>query len=264
MNKLPLKLPVFLGAALWLALPVNQVLAQKGGRGGGGGVHVSGARVGGAVHVGGVSGVRPVGGSIGHGVYPSHPIHNGNNGFRGNGNGGGVFVGGFGGGWWPGPYYYDGYYGGTAVGPYSDGGYSAYPPGDVFGSPMPGTVIPGAAIPGGGLPGGAMPGAEVAPPPRSATALVVVMVPADSAELWFNGAKTQTKGQRREFVTPELPPGQVFNYEVRVKWTVDGKEFDRTRTVRVQAGSQSIVNFMVEDREQLPAPAQLVPPVIKM
>jgi uncharacterized protein (TIGR03000 family) len=262
--KLLSRLPVLVGVGLCFALPINPAQAQKGGHGGGGG-HVGGAAVhsGGGMSMGrpsgsGVSVGRPSGGvGMGHITYPSHPIHNGN-GFGRNGFGGtGVFIGVGGGYWGSAPYYYDGYYGG--VGPYSDG-LSFYPPGDVFGSPMPGAGFPG----GGYADTPPVPPVEVAPPnPRTTTALVIVFVPTDTAELWFNGAKTQSRGQRREFVTPELPPGQVFNYEVKIRWTADGKEFERTRTVSVQSGTQSVVNFMIGDREQLPPP-QAVPPIIKM
>jgi len=187
-----------------------------------------------------------MGPGAGHITRPIAP--NRGQGFR---NGNGVFIG-FGGGgyWWPGLYGYDGYYGGIGGAPYYGDGYqSFYPPGDVFGTPMPGAVLPGS---------------ETAPTPRVATALVLVIVPTEDAELWFNGAKTQTRGQKREFLTPELPPGQIFTYEVKVRWTENGKENERTRTVRVQAGSQSGVNFQVEDREQLPLPIQVAPPPIKM
>jgi uncharacterized protein (TIGR03000 family) len=257
--------PVCLAATMFLALPANEALAQKGGRGGGGGGHVGGGGVhvgGGGVRVGSVSsaGVRSVGVSPAHISRPggpvgnwnghvSHPIHNGNNGW---GGGVGIIIGG-GSSWWPGPYFYDGYYGGGGTAVYNNY-QSYYPPSDVFSLPQQ----------GGGYSGTPMLPADVLPNPKTTTALVVVMVPTDDAELWFNGAKTQTRGQKREFLTPELPPGQVFSYEIKIRWNVDGKDFERSRTVSVQAGAQSIVNFLVEGREQLPAPVQVGPPVIKM
>jgi uncharacterized protein (TIGR03000 family) len=271
MNSFPFKLPVFVAATMLLAIPVNQAFAQKGGRGGGGGGHVSGGHVsGGGVRVGGASiaGVRPGGAGVhignasmsrpitgtthwsnaGHIIRPGVPNHN--PGFDHNHNRNNVVFFGFGGGgWWgPGPLFYDGFYGGYGAAPYTGGYFSAYPPGDVFSTPIP---------------GGEPPPMESAPTPQTMTALVVVMVPTDNAELWFNGVKTQTQGQRREFVTPELPPGQTFNYEIKARWTADGKDIERTRTVRVQAGAQSVVNFLIEDREQLPAPGnvQQQPPI---
>ena len=92
------------------------------------------------------------------------------------------------------------------------------------------------------------------PVPKSPMAAAVqVIVPHESAELWFNGVKTQTSGPRREFVTPELPPGQSYTYEVRVRWTQDGKIYELTRFVTVQAGGQATLNLL-DLREQLPPP----------
>jgi uncharacterized protein (TIGR03000 family) len=160
-----------------------------------------------------------------------------------------VFIGVGGGWWWPGAFGFDGFSGGIAAAPYYfyDNYQSFYPPGDVYGSPVPGMVVPPE---------------EAAPSPKAATAMVGVLVPTNDTELWFNGAKTQTRGTKREFVTPELPPGQTFSYEVKARWTAEGKEIERTRIVRVQAGMQSVVNFLVDEREQLPAPG--LPQGIKM
>jgi uncharacterized protein (TIGR03000 family) len=270
--KLPFQISALVGVTLCFSFPISEALAQKGGHGGGhggGGVHVGGASGGVRIGGGGVNMGRPSGGiGMGQVGRPGFPNHNGNgfgrNGFGGNGFGGaGVFFGIGGGYWGSAPYYYDGYYGG--VGPYSDA-LSFYPPGDVFGSPLPGGGYPGGGFPGAGYPDTPpIPPVEVAPPnPRTTTALVIVLLPTETADLWFNGAKTQSRGQKREFVTPELPPGQVFTYEVKIRWTVDGKDYERTRTVSVQAGAQSVVNLAIEEREQLPAPVQVVPPIIKM
>ena len=136
--------------------------------------------------------------------------------------------------------YGPGYGGGYASGA---GGGIIYPPDDIFGSPLA--------------------GGEAAPAPRAATATVHVIVPVASAELWFNGAKTQTTGMKREFVTPQLTPGQSYTYEVRARWMANGKEYDQTRKLTVQAGGQSILNFAADEREQLPAPIVL-PPTIKI
>ena len=138
---------------------------------------------------------------------------------------------------------YGGAYGSGYGGGLPYGGAGIYPPDDIFGSPIP--------------------GGETAPAPRAATATVQVSVPVASAEFWFNGAKTQTTGLKREFVTPELPPGQTYAYEVRARWVVNGKEFDQTRKMNVQAGGKTVLNFAADAREQLPAPA-VVPPTIKI
>jgi uncharacterized protein (TIGR03000 family) len=95
---------------------------------------------------------------------------------------------------------------------------------------------------------------EFAPEPRLTAAMVEIIVPTDSAEVWFNGAKTQTTGQKRQFVTPELSPGQDYTYQVRVRWSFNGKDYEETRQVTVQAGNQSMVNFMILQKDKLPLP----------
>jgi uncharacterized protein (TIGR03000 family) len=170
----------------------------------------------------------------------------------------------------PGYYrYYPGYYGfGIGLGfgyPYYYGGYSYawpyYDPydrvavGSFFGGYAYDYVPPTTVSPPGGAIGGYMPSYQPgAGNPQIRSASVQVAVPAPDAELWFNGAKTQTLGLKREFTTPDLPAGQTFTYEVRARWMQEGKQFDQTRTLTVSAGSQSGVVFSASDREILPQP----------
>jgi uncharacterized protein (TIGR03000 family) len=76
--------------------------------------------------------------------------------------------------------------------------------------------------------------------PTSAT--MNVRVPAD-AVIWFEGSKTGQRGASRTFVSPPLEKGQGFTYEIRARWTKDGKEVEQTRTVRVRAGENVDVDF---------------------
>jgi uncharacterized protein (TIGR03000 family) len=69
-----------------------------------------------------------------------------------------------------------------------------------------------------------------------------VRVPA-GAEIWFEGSKTGQTGTTRTFVSPPLEPGRGFTYEVRARWTDNGKEVDRTRQVHVRAGEKVDVDF---------------------
>jgi uncharacterized protein (TIGR03000 family) len=132
------------------------------------------------------------------------------------------------GGLWPDPFY-------TTYGTNGDSSSRMYPSNDIFGSN--GTS------------------AETGPAPKSSTATVRIKLPAASAELWFNGTKTQTSGVNREFVTPELEPGQSYSYEVRARWTANGRTMDQSRKLTVQAGGQVQLNFAGDQREQLPVPA---------
>jgi uncharacterized protein (TIGR03000 family) len=80
----------------------------------------------------------------------------------------------------------------------------------------------------------------VAPNPNSAT--MNVKVPA-GAEIWFEGSKTGQTGTTRTFVSPPLEPGRGFTYDVRARWTENGKEVDQTRQVHVRAGEKVDVDF---------------------
>jgi uncharacterized protein (TIGR03000 family) len=84
------------------------------------------------------------------------------------------------------------------------------------------------------------PEVSVAPDPMSA--IMDVRVPA-GAEIWFEGAKTGQSGSTRTFVSPPLEKGQTFTYEIRARWTQDGKPVEQTRHVNVRAGENVQVDF---------------------
>jgi uncharacterized protein (TIGR03000 family) len=67
-------------------------------------------------------------------------------------------------------------------------------------------------------------------------------LPAD-AEVWFEGHKTSQKGAVRDFYSPPLEPGKRFSYQVRARWTEDGRPVERERTVRVHADSRAEVDL---------------------
>jgi uncharacterized protein (TIGR03000 family) len=64
-----------------------------------------------------------------------------------------------------------------------------------------------------------------------------------SAILHVDGSLTQSTGEIRNFVSPALPPGQKFKYTLRATWREAGKDIERERTVRVEAGQETIVDF---------------------
>jgi uncharacterized protein (TIGR03000 family) len=81
-----------------------------------------------------------------------------------------------------------------------------------------------------------------AQPSGNLPVLVRVWLPAD-AEVWFNGTPASQKGAYREFMSPPVPPGKGYVYEVRARWMVDGQPVEQTRTVRVRAGDRVSVDF---------------------
>jgi uncharacterized protein (TIGR03000 family) len=79
----------------------------------------------------------------------------------------------------------------------------------------------------------------------AATALPVhieVRVPAD-ADIWFDDAKTTQTGTVRQFVSPPLTPGYDYTYEIRARWTEEGRRVSHTRRVSVHAGERVRVTF---------------------
>jgi uncharacterized protein (TIGR03000 family) len=81
-----------------------------------------------------------------------------------------------------------------------------------------------------------------AAPIDGSVATMNVHVPAN-AEIWFEGTKTGQSGDLRTFVSPPLESGRGFSYEVRARWTENGKEVDQTRKVSVHAGERVNVDF---------------------
>jgi uncharacterized protein (TIGR03000 family) len=151
------------------------------------------------------------------------------------------------------PIYLPDYWGtGTVIVPTAYGPYGA---GAVYQGPYgPGVVNP-AVMNGGPSPATTSPGTFVtpSPEPRPNTATVDVLVADPNAELWVNGNKAEQTGPARTFVTPELENGKPYNYEIRAKWTQNGKQYDQKRTVTVRAGEQVGLTFAVDDRVSMPA-----------
>jgi len=76
-----------------------------------------------------------------------------------------------------------------------------------------------------------------------------------NAEIWVDGDKTSQKGSLRQFTSPPLTPGQNYNYEVRARWTENGREVNQVRNVPVHAGDRLTVDFLNAPRgEQLSTP----------
>jgi uncharacterized protein (TIGR03000 family) len=69
---------------------------------------------------------------------------------------------------------------------------------------------------------------------RDNAAHIRLRVPAD-AEVWFDGERTKQTGTERVFTSPPLTPGERFAYEVRVRWTKDGRPTEATKRIRVKA-----------------------------
>jgi uncharacterized protein (TIGR03000 family) len=79
-------------------------------------------------------------------------------------------------------------------------------------------------------------------------ALLMVRVPAE-AQVFVNGSATKATGSVRRFVSRGLEIGKTYEFVVRMVTTVEGRETEQTRTVRVSAGEQSLVAFAEASEE---------------
>jgi uncharacterized protein (TIGR03000 family) len=77
-------------------------------------------------------------------------------------------------------------------------------------------------------------------------AYVTVVVPVDAA-VFFDGEATSLTGSTRTFVSPPLEQGKKYRYEVKARWTVNGKQVEQTRKVPVTAGARVRVDFLTPE-----------------
>jgi uncharacterized protein (TIGR03000 family) len=257
--------PVIATAALLFAAGAG--LAQKGRGGGGGGGSRGGPSS--SAHVAPSGGPRSMPSSAN---FRSGPVNTSN--FRGNNfdhhgdfdrhhdfdRRRDVFFFGLGGwGWWN-PWWYGGWYNPWYYGDYPYGGYPGYT--SFYNGPTTYSdeTYNGEPSPADGY---TQDNAQRGGPGRQIddnAAMIAVRVP-ENAELWFDGAKTAQTGQVRQFQTPALEPGQDYTYEVRARWTDNGRTVDRRRKVNIHAGDRLGINFMAPPgRLPAPAPAPLPAP----
>jgi uncharacterized protein (TIGR03000 family) len=77
---------------------------------------------------------------------------------------------------------------------------------------------------------------------RPAPATIRVHLPAD-ATLTIDGEATASTSSTRWFVSPPLPRGEGFSYELKAKVRRDGRVVTLTKRVPVQAGQETEVRF---------------------
>jgi uncharacterized protein (TIGR03000 family) len=131
----------------------------------------------------------------------------------------GGYYGGFYGGYYPG--YYGDYY------PYLGSSTSFYYP------PAPLTAPP---LTGAGGTGSGSAATVVVNPEQPAE--LTVEFPA-APDVTLNGAAAEGEGTARTFRSPPLKPGETYTFDVKAKWTVDGKRYEWDRTVTLGAGERS-------------------------
>jgi len=187
-------------------------------------------RVGNPYYASGYYGYSPYGWGIAspYSGYYSGPMWSGNYGYYGTGSP------------WPG--YYAGYPGSAWSGYYGTypGWANSYP--SYYSSPdyysTPSTSYGYSSASGTGSYYYGSPSRE-----GTNTALLNVRLPDPNAEVWVEGRATQQRGTSREYVSPPLNPDRSYVYDVRARWTENGKEVERTRTVPVKVGGVATVDF---------------------
>jgi uncharacterized protein (TIGR03000 family) len=71
--------------------------------------------------------------------------------------------------------------------------------------------------------------------------MIRVLVPAEDAEIWFDGAATKQRGRARLFVSPALEASGKYQYTIKARWMESGRPVDQERQVQVQPGGQPIL-----------------------
>ncbi|OYV96127.1 MAG: hypothetical protein B7Z73_01285 [Planctomycetia bacterium 21-64-5] len=133
--------------------------------------------------------------------------------------------------------------------------------------PHPSDMPADGNLPGGPAPDDNMPPDEGAPlPPAdnntgisrpSATALLTVRVPAD-AHVFVNGLPTTSTGTLRRYVSNGLRWGYNYTYQIRAEIVRDGQTITENKTVKLQAGDKSDVEFALNGSNSDPIANQPV------
>jgi uncharacterized protein (TIGR03000 family) len=101
---------------------------------------------------------------------------------------------------------------------------------------------------------GAEKGPKKEPPHRTGSlrsappdaAVIKIDVPDETASVTLDGEVVTSAGRTRYFVTPNLPKGKDFEYEVKVQWEKDGQSQSKERKIHVLAGKIAEVDFTVK------------------
>ncbi|MHB1422511.1 MAG: TIGR03000 domain-containing protein [Gemmataceae bacterium] len=134
------------------------------------------------------------------------------------------------------------------LGGYGLGGYGLYRPyygGTTIVNPTTVVVAPsGAAAAGGTVP--PLPQTQEPPqaPPVPDNAAHLQLIVPENAEVLFDGSVTTQTGTSREFVSPPLPTGKVFDYTITARYTgADGKPVTDQRVIHVHANDWFRIDF---------------------
>jgi uncharacterized protein (TIGR03000 family) len=94
------------------------------------------------------------------------------------------------------------------------------------------------------------------PVPKTSTSLekvrskVIIDTP-ENAKLYVDGQLMQTASTHRVFQTPELAPGAVYFYDIKVETVVSGKTQTEERRIYVRPGVETTVAFTGPSRSDI-------------
>lgn len=78
---------------------------------------------------------------------------------------------------------------------------------------------------------------------RSMEARITIQGMPAEAEIFFDGEPTTQRGDQRNYFTPSLEVGKIYEYEIVARWQERGKEVKRSRQVTLTGGDAVLVDF---------------------
>jgi uncharacterized protein (TIGR03000 family) len=87
-----------------------------------------------------------------------------------------------------------------------------------------------------------------------------IKVPQDDAKLFIEGKETKPTGEVREFETPEIVQGKLYEYAFLVKWEPNNyTKMTRTKTIEFKGGDDVTVDLTQKDEKNDKAEIRWVP-----
>jgi uncharacterized protein (TIGR03000 family) len=149
---------------------------------------------------------------------------------------------------WRNPYWYPPYNTNYPYPPYEaySGSYvyPSYPAATTYYSGYSGAVPPGDGMPVAPQQRVLVPhptGDVRSPPPNAA--VIRVYVPNEFATVLFDGVKSSSVGTTRYYVTPDLPAGKTYTYDISATFTRNGQPVTQDRHITVSPGETTVVDF---------------------
>src|SRR5689334_21036600 len=82
---------------------------------------------------------------------------------------------------------------------------------------------------------------------ESQEAYIRVQLPTADTKLEVQGIATKQEGASRFFRSPPLMPGKSYAYDMKATWMENGKQMVREKSIQVQGGMTTEVDFRTAD-----------------